>query len=217
MNLPNRLTILRVCLIPVFIVFLMLDEMLPWARYAAVGVFIAACITDFFDGRIARKYNMVTNFGKFMDPLADKLMVCSALICLVYFHRISLWVVIVIVAREFIISGFRLVAAQQGLVLAASKMAKVKTAVQMIMIIVLTLEIDLPLCGLLSMFFASLILTIISLLEYLIKNRSVMKGRCDVQVKKLFSRGCLHTREKGLFDRLSVRVEWCFRHHGSLN
>ncbi|MBR6405217.1 MAG: CDP-diacylglycerol--glycerol-3-phosphate 3-phosphatidyltransferase [Lachnospiraceae bacterium] len=178
MNLPNRLTILRVCLIPVFIVFLMLDEMLPWARYAAVGVFIAACITDFFDGRIARKYNMVTNFGKFMDPLADKLLVCSALICLVYFHRISLWVVIVIVAREFIISGFRLVAAQQGLVLAASKMAKVKTAVQMIMIIVLTLEIDLPFMRVVEyvLIFASLILTIISLLEYLIKNRSVMKG-----------------------------------------
>ncbi len=178
MNLPNRLTILRVCLIPVFIVFLMLDETLSWARYAAVGVFAAACITDFFDGRIARKYNMVTNFGKFMDPLADKLLVCSALICLVYYQRIYLWVVIVIVAREFIISGFRLVAAQQGLVLAASKMAKVKTAVQMIMIIVLVLNIDLAFFRIFEqvLIFASLALTIVSLLEYLIKNRSVMKG-----------------------------------------
>lgn len=178
MNLPNRLTLLRVCLIPVFIVLVILEETFPWARYAAVGVFAAACITDFFDGKIARKYNMVTNFGKFMDPLADKLLVCSALICLVDAHRIPLWVVIVIVAREFIISGFRLVAVQQGLVLAASKMAKVKTAVQMIMIIVLVFHIDLPFFRVFEqvLIYASLVLTIVSLLEYLIKNRSVMKG-----------------------------------------
>ena len=178
MNLPNRLTILRVCLIPVFVILLMMDPLFWWASYAAVAVFAAACVTDFFDGRIARKYNMVTNFGKFMDPLADKLLVCSALICLVYFHRILLGVVIIIVAREFIISGFRLVAAQQGIVLAASKMAKVKTAVQMIMIIVLVLHIDHPFFVVLEqiLIYASLILTIASLLEYLIKNRAVMKG-----------------------------------------
>ncbi len=178
MNLPNRLTILRVCLIPVFVIFVMLTNRIDWAKWAAVAVFAAACVTDFFDGRIARKYNMVTNFGKFMDPLADKLLVCSALICLVYFHRILLGVVIIIVAREFIISGFRLVAAQQGLVLAASKMAKVKTAVQMIMIIVLIMNIDLAFFRVFEnvLVWASLVLTIGSLLEYLIKNRSVMKG-----------------------------------------
>ncbi|MBR6322383.1 MAG: CDP-diacylglycerol--glycerol-3-phosphate 3-phosphatidyltransferase [Lachnospiraceae bacterium] len=178
MNLPNRLTILRVCLIPVFVVLLMLDQRFPWANYAALGVFILASITDFFDGRIARKYNMVTNFGKFMDPLADKLLVCSALICLVYFHRILLAVVIVIVAREFIISGFRLVAAQQGLVLAASKLAKVKTAVQMIMICVLVLHIDNLAFRIIEnvLIWAALVLTIVSLIEYLVKNRSVMKG-----------------------------------------
>ncbi len=178
MNLPNRLTITRVCLIPVFIVFVMMSEHFWWAKYAAVAVFVLACITDFFDGQIARKYNMVTNFGKFMDPLADKLLVCSALICLVYFHRILLSVVILIVAREFIISGFRLVAAQQGLVLAASKLAKVKTAVQMIMITVLILNIDLLFFRILEnvLIWASLVLTIVSLLEYLIRNRSVMKG-----------------------------------------
>ena len=178
MNLPNRLTILRVCLIPVFIVFLMLDEMLPWARYAAVGVFIAACITDFFDGRIARKYNMVTNFGKFMDPLADKLLVCSALICLVYFHRISLWVVIVIVAREFIISGFRLVAAEKNLVLAASPIAKLKTNFQIYMVVSLILDIDLPFFRIISqiLIWISVVLTIVSLADYLIKNWKIMDG-----------------------------------------
>ena len=179
MNLPNRLTLLRVCLIPVFIAFLMLSPKLPWANYAAVGVFIAASFTDMLDGKIARKYNLVTNFGKFMDPLADKLLVCSALICLVAYDKLNLIVVIVIVAREFIISGFRLVAAEQGIVLAASKMAKVKTTMQMIMIVVLILDFDLAFFRVLSVIlvWAALILTIASLIEYLVKNRSVLQGQ----------------------------------------
>ena len=177
MNIPNRLTILRVILIPVFVVLLMLDETFPWANYAAVAVFCAASLTDMLDGKLARKYNQVTNFGKFMDPLADKLLVCSALICLVYFHRIPLSVVLLIVAREFIISGFRLVAAEHGIVLAASKMAKVKTATQMTMIIVLVLDINLPAFRVAEqvLIWASLILTIASLIEYLVKNRYVWK------------------------------------------
>ena len=190
MNLPNRLTILRVCLIPVFVVLLLLSGMGPeffWCSLAAVVVFIAACITDALDGRIARKYNMVTNFGKFMDPLADKLLVCSALICLITIGRIETWIVLIIVAREFIISGFRLVAAEQGLVLAASKLAKVKTAVQMVTVI--TLIVNLPSYSIYRPWlsyvtileyilkYAALILTVASLLEYLIKNRWVMKGQ----------------------------------------
>ena len=187
MNLPNRLTILRVCLIPVFVVFLLLSPTYPWCNLAAVLVFIAASITDLLDGKIARKYNMVTNFGKFMDPLADKLLVCSALICLLSIGRIATWIVLVIVAREFIISGFRLVAAEQGVVLAASKLAKVKTTVQMILVILLVLNLGaykdlipwLEHVWILEQIlqYAALILTVWSLLEYLIKNRSVMKGQ----------------------------------------
>ena len=189
MNLPNRLTLIRVSLIPVFVALLLLSAYSEWFSLAAVLVFAAACITDFFDGRIARKRNLVTNFGKFMDPLADKLLVCSALICLLSLGRIDVWVVIVIVAREFIISGFRLVAAEQGIVLAASKLAKVKTVIQMVMVIVLIVNLPsfsnlLPWLWFLNYFriieviliYAALILTVVSLLEYLIRNRNVMKG-----------------------------------------
>ena len=187
MNLPNRLTLLRVLLIPVFVVFLLLSPRYSWCNLAAVIVFVAASVTDLLDGKIARKYNLVTNFGKFMDPLADKLLVCSALISLVSIGRIETWIVLVIVAREFIISGFRLVAAEQGVVLAASKLAKVKTTVQMILVILLVLNLGaythivpwLQYVWILEtvLQYAALILTVWSLLEYLIKNRSLMKGQ----------------------------------------
>ncbi len=178
MNLPNKLTITRVILIPAFVGFLLFSEQYDWCRYIALGIFFLACITDFFDGLIARKKNLVTNFGKFMDPLADKLLVCSALICFVRFDWISVWVALIIVAREFIISGFRLVAAEQGVVLAASKIAKVKTATQMMMIVALILNFDFPAWEVLSqsLIYLSLGLTVISLADYLLKNKDVVKG-----------------------------------------
>ena len=132
MNLPNKLTILRAIMIPFFLVFLYMSP--GWSKWVALGIFIAASLTDMLDGKIARKYNLVTNFGKFMDPLADKLLVCSALIALSDLKRIPAWIVIVIIARDFIISGFRLIAAEKGIVIAAGWWGKIKTTVQMIMV-----------------------------------------------------------------------------------
>ena len=142
MNLPNKLTMLRVCLIPFFVVFMLTDLAGEASRYAALAIFIAASLTDLADGKIARKYNLVTNFGKFMDPLADKLLVCSALICFVELHELPAWIVIIIMAREFIISGFRLVASDSGVVIAANMWGKFKTVSQMIMTILIILDIE---------------------------------------------------------------------------
>lgn len=114
MNLPNKLTILRIVMIPFFVLFMLFPVTGPSDKWIALALFIAASLTDLLDGHIARKYNLITNFGKFMDPLADKLLVCSALICLVELGRIPSWIVIVIIAREFIISGFRLIASDNG-------------------------------------------------------------------------------------------------------
>lgn len=127
MNLPNKLTTFRVILIPFFVFFLLAPYFEGYGNYIALVIFIVASLTDFLDGKIARKYNLVTNFGKFMDPLADKLLVCSALICLIALDRIPAWIVIVIISREFIISGFRLIAADNGVVIAASYWGKFKT------------------------------------------------------------------------------------------
>lgn len=181
MNLPNKLTIFRVILIPFFLAALMLP-MIPAGKWIAVGIFILASLTDLLDGKLARKYNMVTDFGKFMDPLADKLLVCSAMIALIGMNRIPSWVVIVIIAREFIISGFRLVASDQGTVIAASYWGKVKTTFQMLMVILLILNLseDIPslsgiICVVEQIFiYISLILTVISLVDYLVKNRAVL-------------------------------------------
>ena len=137
MNLPNKLTVLRVLMIPFFVLFALVDLVPGCSHYIAVAIFIIASLTDLLDGKIARKYNLVTDFGKFMDPLADKLLVCSALICLVSMDRLPAWMVIVIISREFIISGFRLVASDNGVVIAASYWGKFKTTFQMLMIIVL--------------------------------------------------------------------------------
>ena len=176
MNLPNKLTVLRVILIPFFVAAVLFDEGDSQIfRYLAASIFIVASLTDMLDGKIARKYNLVTNFGKFMDPLADKLLVCAALICLVELEQLPAWMVIVIVSREFIISGFRLVAAEQGIVIAASYWGKFKTTFQMLMIIVLILDLGgvFDLIGQILVWI-SLILTVVSLIDYLIKNKHVI-------------------------------------------
>ncbi len=175
MNLPNKLTILRVILIPFFLVALMVQE-IPFGKWIAVVIFCIASLTDALDGHIARKYNLITNFGKFMDPLADKLLVCSAMIALIELDRIPAWVVIIIIAREFIISGFRLVASDNGVVIAAGWWGKVKTVVQMIMIIVLICDFGGSVVNIIEniLIYAALVLTVISLLDYLIKNKSVL-------------------------------------------
>ena len=140
---------------------------------------ILASLTDFLDGKIARKYNLVTNFGKFMDPLADKLLVCSALICLIQLELIPAWVVIIIIAREFIISGFRLVASDNGVVIAASYWGKFKTAFQMLTVIVLILNIPNKVFTILGtvLIYVSLALTVISLIDYIAKNKDVLKDQ----------------------------------------
>lgn len=185
MNLPNKLTVFRVILIVPFVIILLGGEagwfgnnlLIP--DIVALVVFIVASLTDLIDGKIARKYNLVTNFGKFMDPLADKLLVSAALIALVDMGRIPAWVVIVIISREFIISGFRLIASDNHVVIAASYWGKFKTTFQMIMVCLMIVNLG-------TMFhwmqiltdvimWIALVLTVISLVDYLVKNKGVMK------------------------------------------
>ena len=187
MNLPNKLTIVRVILIVPFILLLLggfhewkwftaiFGGIMEYVDYLALAIFIIASLTDLLDGHIARKNNLVTNFGKFMDPLADKLLVCAAMICLVEMGRIPGWIVIIIISREFIISGFRLIASDNGVVIAANYWGKVKTVFQMIMICLmignlpqLTLVTDIVM-------WIALALTVISLADYIWSNRAVMK------------------------------------------
>ncbi len=180
MNLPNKLTIFRIIMIPFFLIALLVDE-IPGGKWIAVSLFIIASLTDMLDGKIARKYNLITNFGKFMDPLADKLLVCSAIVALISLDRIPCWVVIVIIAREFIISGFRLVASDNGVVIAASWWGKIKTVVQMIMTIVLICdfraECNSNVITVIEniLIYSALALTVISLIDYLAKNKAVLK------------------------------------------
>ena len=175
MNLPNKLTILRIIMVPFFVFFLLTDVLGPANKWIALVLFAAASLTDLLDGKIARKYNLVTNFGKFMDPLADKLLVCSAMICLIEMGKLPAWVVIIIIGREFIISGFRLVASDNGIVIAASYWGKFKTVFQMIMIIVMIADLGgvFDMIGTILMWIA-LALTIISLLDYVLKNKQVL-------------------------------------------
>ena len=178
MNLANKLTTFRVLCIPIFVVF-MLIESIPYNYYLAAIVFIIASITDLFDGKIARKYHLVTNFGKFMDPLADKMLVSAALICLTP-KMIPSWLVIIIISRELFISGFRMLAADQGIVLAAGWWGKFKTAFSMVMIIVLIVNTPLNNSVLYIigqvLIWISLALTIISMIEYVSKNFNVLKN-----------------------------------------
>lgn len=176
MNLPNKLTLFRIILIPFFVFFLFMGCVGEAGKYIALGIFAVASLTDLFDGKIARKYNLVTNFGKFMDPIADKLLVSSALISFVGLNRLQAWIVIILIAREFIISGFRLVASDSGIVLAASWWGKFKTAFQMIMCILLIINIQNNVFTVINNVFIyiSLALSVISLADYLIKNRKVI-------------------------------------------
>ncbi len=176
MNLPNKLTILRVLMIP-FFVFFMLVDVVPHSNWIALVLFAAASFTDYLDGHIARKNNLVTNFGKFMDPLADKLLVCSAFICLVDQGRLPAWITIIIIAREFIISGFRLIASDNGIVIAASYWGKAKTVSQMFMIMLLILQLPGGIVAILEtiLIYLALALTVISLVDYIAKNINVLK------------------------------------------
>ena len=176
MNLPNKLTVFRVILIPFFVFFLLYPGFSGYGNYVATGIFIIASLTDLADGKIARKYNLVTDFGKFMDPLADKLLVCAALICLVDMRKLPAWIVIIIISREFIISGFRLIAADNGIVIAASWWGKAKTISQMIMIILLVADFGgvFDMIGQVMIYLA-LVLTVVSLVDYIAKNKQVLK------------------------------------------
>lgn len=176
MNLPNKLTIIRVLMIPFFVVFMLTDIGGSAGKYIALALFILASLTDLLDGKIARKYNLVTNFGKFMDPLADKLLVCAAMICLVETGRLAAWIVIIIMSREFIISGFRLIASDNGIVIAASYWGKFKTVFQMIMICLLIADLG-GVFGIIEqvVIWIALILTVVSLIDYMVKNKDVLK------------------------------------------
>lgn len=175
MNLPNKLTVLRVIMVPFFVFFMLTNVGGPANKWIALILFCVASLTDMLDGKIARKYNLVTNFGKFMDPLADKLLVCSAMIGMIEMGKLPAWIVIVIIAREFIISGFRLVASDNGIVIAASYWGKFKTVFQMAMIIVLIADFG----GVFDiiaqvLIWIALALTIISLIDYVVKNKEVL-------------------------------------------
>ena len=175
MNLPNKLTVMRVILIPFFVAALLYDNgSSQTMRVVANVIFIVASLTDLFDGKIARKYNLVTNFGKFMDPLADKLLVCSALICLIQLGQLPAWIVIIIISREFIISGFRLVAADNGIVIAASYWGKFKTTFQMIAVILMIFNIPVLATVTMIMLVIAVVLTVISLVDYVAKNIEVL-------------------------------------------
>ena len=174
-NVPNQLTIARIFMIPLVVV-LILWVPKPLGNILSMIVFILACLTDAADGYIARRYNYITTFGKFMDPLADKLLVISAMICLVDLGRLESWIVILIIAREFIISGFRLIAVEKGVVIAANFWGKIKTISQMLMVILMLGNFG----GFLSLAaqilkWISLVLTLVSLATYLIQNRNVLK------------------------------------------
>lgn len=175
MNLPNKLTTLRVIMIPFFVFFLLWQNGENRTfRMIALALFIIASLTDLLDGKIARKYNLVTNFGKFMDPLADKLLVCSALICLIELNALPAWMVIVIISREFIISGFRLIASDNGVVIAASYWGKFKTTFQMVSVVLLILDIQVLAFVTTICVWIALLLTIVSLVDYIYKNHKIL-------------------------------------------
>lgn len=170
MNLPNKLTLMRIVLVPVFVVLYKLGFFIP-----ALIVFIVASVTDFFDGKIARKYNLVTNFGKIMDPLADKILVYAAFSIFVEAHIVPAWMFIIILFREFIVAGMRTVAASEGIVIAAAMSGKLKTVLQMIAVPLLIISSLNPIIAMLGKVFlwASLVMTIVSGVEYINNNKSV--------------------------------------------
>lgn len=178
MNLANKITIFRIFLVPVFM--LVLYSNINHSTYIAALIFIIASLTDTLDGYIARSKNMITNFGKFVDPLADKILVSAALISLVELGKVPGWVVVVIIAREFAISGFRIIAASEGITIAASPLGKIKTITQLLAIILLLLNnfpfylLNLPIDTILL--YISLFFTVVSGIDYIYKNRSTLKA-----------------------------------------
>jgi CDP-diacylglycerol--glycerol-3-phosphate 3-phosphatidyltransferase len=175
MNLANKLTMLRILMIPVFIAVLVYskDRDIVY-RYIALGIFIIASATDALDGYVARRYNMITDFGKLMDPLADKILVSSALIILIELGNISSWVVSIVIAREFIISGIRLIATEKNIIIAASPLGKLKTVSQMLSVILMLLSIEaISFITDISVWLMC-ILSVVSLLDYIIKNKKVL-------------------------------------------
>lgn len=176
MNLPNKLTCLRMILIIPFVIFMLAGAGEGVYKWIALAIFIIASLTDMLDGQIARKYNLITDFGKFMDPLADKLLVCSAMICLVELGRLPAWICIIIIAREFAISGFRLIASDKGVVIAANMWGKTKTVSQMAMVILMIANFDIPAIQILTaaVMYIACALTLISLVTYIIDNKGVM-------------------------------------------
>lgn len=191
MNTPNKLTVLRTCIVPVFIAVYLIDG-IPYNNYIAAGIFIIASITDFFDGYIARKYGMVSNFGKFLDPLADKLLVNSALLCFLIIpdSPVPFWAVFIIIMRDFIINGFRLVASDSNMVIAAEYVGKIKTTVQMVMIVFVIVDIENIYINAIEdiLIYLSVILAVVSLIECLYKNRGIFKetsGSCRADDEKM--------------------------------
>lgn len=175
MNTPNKLTVLRVIMVPFFVFFMLTGCGGAASKWISLALFVIASLTDLLDGYLARRDNLVTDFGKFMDPLADKLLVCSALICFVETGKMPAWMVIIIIAREFIISGFRLIASDNGIVIAANYWGKFKTVSQMIMIILLVMDLGGVFYILEELFKGiALALTVISLVDYIWKNRQVL-------------------------------------------
>lgn len=182
MNIANKLTVSRICLIPVFIAAALINNALM--QWMAFAVFVIASLTDYVDGRIARKYNMISAFGKFLDPLADKLLVTAALCVFVERGLVSVWVLFIITVREFVVTGVRLVAAADGTVIAASMWGKIKTVLQLVVICLMLLPVDtgiyINLIGTLSiadiLIYAVCVVTVLSGADYLIKNISVLKS-----------------------------------------
>lgn len=173
MNLPNRLTLLRIALVPFYLVCLWYSKTVPGLSWAALGLFAVASLTDLFDGKIARKYHLITNFGKFMDPIADKLLTHPAFIMMLALGRLNVLSCILFISREFVVAGIRLLAAERGIVIAAGMSGKVKTVLQMVLVILLT--VNLPALEMVSRIveIGAVVMTLVSMIEYAVKNRSV--------------------------------------------
>ena len=185
MTTANKVTLSRMMLIPIFVIVLMCN--VPYGDYIALAIFALASLTDGIDGYIARKYNQVTDFGKFLDPLADKLLIATALICFVELQRMPAWMAVVIIAREFIVTGLRSIAASKGIVIAAIMTGKIKTCIQIVAVICVFLFGNKPVYGdfniemfdrvftpgYIAMFIAT-IYTIYSGIEYLAKNKELL-------------------------------------------
>lgn len=182
MNTANKITLIRIALIPVFL-FFFLTDFVPYSYYISIAVFILASITDQLDGHIARKYNQITDFGKFIDPLADKILVISALIAMIEFDMLSSIPVIIIISREFIVTGLRIVAISSGQVIAAAFSGKLKTVTQIVMTVYLMVIRDLyaslPWLDIIGqcLVWLTVAITVYSGIEYLVKNKKIIDYR----------------------------------------